>query len=111
VAPALHSLIIHWRDDVVCILGTLFDRHIDLKKLILKNCKIGKGGNGILTNIVALYPDLEVLSLEGCRPITSTGFSLIPRLKKLSELNLSYSKVHYVYVILLQTDVCIRERM
>jgi len=60
---------------------------------------------------VALYPDLEVLSLESCHPLTSTGYSLIPRLKKLSELNVSDCEVDYVYVKLLEMHVFIRKHM
>jgi hypothetical protein len=110
-APALHSLIICGREDAVRILGILFDSHVDLRQLILKKCSLGEDGTGIVTNIVTLYPDLEVLSLEGCHPITSVDYSLISRLKKLSELNLSHCQVHYVYVKLLESHVCIHERM
>jgi hypothetical protein len=108
VAPALHSLIIRGREDAVHILEILFDSHVDLRKLMLNSCNLGKDSTGLLTNIVALYPDLEVLSLEGCRPITSAAYCLIPRLKKLSDLNLSHCEVDYVYVKLLETHVCIR---
>jgi hypothetical protein len=111
VAPALHSLIISGRKDAAHVVEILFDRHVDLRKLILKNCNLGKNVIGLLDNIVALYPDLEGLSLEGCYPLPSAGYCLIARLKKLSELNLSYCKVHCVYVKLLQTDVCICEHM
>jgi hypothetical protein len=104
VAPALHSLSIHDRKDAVRILGTLFHSHVDLRKLILKYCNLGKDSTGIITNIVAFYPDLETLSLARCYPITSAVYTLIPRLKKLSELNLSHCQVHYV-VKLLQTDI------
>jgi hypothetical protein len=96
VAPALQSLIILQRQDAAHILKILFDSHVDLRKLILKRCNLGENSTDILAGIVTLYPDLEVLSLEGCRPITLTGFSLISLLKKLSALNLSYSQVHYV---------------
>jgi hypothetical protein len=89
----------------------LFDSHVDIRKLILKNCNLGKDVTGLLDNIVALYPDLEALSLEGCYPLTSTAYFIIPRLKKLSELNLSYCQVNYVYVNLLETDVCIHEHI
>jgi hypothetical protein len=100
VAPALHCLNIHDRKDAVRIVGTLFDSHVDLRKLNLKNCILGADSTGILTNIVALYPNLEALSLSRCYPITSAGYSLIQRLKKLSELNLSHCEVHYVLLTL-----------
>jgi hypothetical protein len=88
VAPALHSLNICYRDDAVRILKIPFDSHVDIKKLILKRCDRGKDSDDILTTIVDLYPDLEALSLKECNGID--GLSLIPRLKKLSELNLAY---------------------
>jgi hypothetical protein len=111
VAPALHSLIVRGRADAERIVGTLFDGHVDLRKLILEDCFLGEDSTGFLTNIVALYPDLKVLSLEGSYPLRSAACSLIPRLKKLSELNLSLCRVRYVYVKLLQTDVRICEHM
>jgi hypothetical protein len=110
VALAEHSLVIHGREDAECILRPLIDRRIDLRRLILKNCYLGNDSTGLLTNIIAVYPDLEVLSLESCHPITSASYSLIPRLKKLSELNLSNHHVSYVYVKLLETHVCIHFR-
>jgi hypothetical protein len=70
----------------------------DLRKLILENCWLGENSTGLLGNIVDVYPDLESLSLGGCYPLTSDDYCLIPRLKKLSELNLSYPEVDYVYV-------------
>jgi Ran GTPase-activating protein (RanGAP) involved in mRNA processing and transport len=109
VAPALHSLIISERTDVERIVGSLCDSHVDLRKLILKDCYFGKNGTGILTKIVTLYPDLEALSLHNCHQLTSAAYSLIPRLKKLSELNLSYDEVSYLYVKLLQPIVYICE--
>jgi hypothetical protein len=105
VAPALHSLIICGREDAVDILGTLLDSHVDLRKLILKYCYLGDDVTGLLTNIIAWYPDLEALSLEHCYPLTSTAYSLISHLKKLCELNLSNRQVNYVYVKLLETHV------
>ena len=93
------------------ILQFLFHKHDDLKKLILEYCWLGEDSTGLLDNIVAIYPDLEVLSLEGCRPLISAGYGLIPRLKKLSELNLSDCQVDYVYAKLLETRVCICECM
>ena len=97
-APALHSLIIRQRDDVADILQFLFHICGYLRKLILQRCCLGEDSTGLLANIVAFYPDLEVLSLVCCRPLTSAGYCLIPHLKKLSELNLSYCEVDYVYV-------------
>jgi hypothetical protein len=111
VAPALHSLIICEREDVVRIVEILVDKHVDLRKLILKRCDLGKHGTSILANITASYPDLEVLSLEGCYPLTSADYCLISRLKKLCELKLSHCQVYYMYVKLLQTHVCICEHM
>jgi Ran GTPase-activating protein (RanGAP) involved in mRNA processing and transport len=96
---------------VADILQLLNHIHGDLRKLILQDCWLGKDGTGLLANIVTLYPDLEALSLQGCRRLTSDSYRLIPRLKKLSELNLSYCQVHYVYVKLLETHVCICEHM
>jgi hypothetical protein len=94
---------------VADILEILFHKRVDLKKLILDGCHFGNNANDLLTNIVALYPDLEALSLVECRQITSAGYRLISRLKKLSELNLSHFEVHYVCVKLLETHVCICE--
>ena len=93
VAPALHSLIICERDDAADILEFQFRNHGDLRKLILEDCLLGEDNTGLLANIVALYPDLEGLSLQDSYPITSAGDCLIPRLKKLSELNLSSCEV------------------
>jgi hypothetical protein len=107
VAPALHTLIIREREDVADILGFMKHKPVDLRKLILERCCLVEDSTGLLANIVALYPDLEVLSLNGCHSLTSTGYCLIPRLKKLSELNLSECKVQYVCVKLLKTHVCI----
>jgi hypothetical protein len=78
---------------------------------MLKYCYLGEDGTGLLADIVALYLDLEVLSLESCLPLTSAGYCLIPRLKKLSERNLSNCEVDYVYVEPLETHVCILECM
>ena len=111
VAPALHSLNISNRKCVARILNFLSPVCAYLRKLILNNCYLRKDATGLLKSIVKLYPDLEVLSLEGCHPITSAGYCKIARLEKLSELNLSYTKVHYVYVNMLETHVCICERV
>jgi hypothetical protein len=96
---------------VADILEFLFHIHGDLRKLILEDCYLGEDSTGLLTNIVALYPDLEVLSLGRCYPLTSAAHCLIPHLKKLSELNLSNCEVDYVFIKLLEPHVCIHERM
>jgi hypothetical protein len=111
VAPALHSLIVRDRKDVAVILQSLFHIHGYLRKLILENCWLGEDSTGLFTNIVALYPDLEVLSLKCCQPLTSAGYLHIPCLKKLSELKLSYCEVDYMYIKLLETLVFIYERI
>jgi len=96
---------------VADILQFLSRSHNYLRKLILEYCEFGEDSTGFLAKIVALHPDLEVLSLEGCYPVTSAGYCLIPSLKKLSELNLSACEVHYVCVKLLETHVCICQCM
>jgi len=106
---ALHSLIIRQRNDAPRILEFLFRNPGSLRKLIIEHCSLGDDSTGLLANMVALYPDLESLSLESCHPLTSDFYTLIPRLKKLTELNLSYCKVDYVHVKQLETHVCIRE--
>jgi hypothetical protein len=111
VAPALHSFTISLGHDVVRIVGILFDSHVDLRKLILKNCYLDNDSTVILTKIVARYPELETLSLQDCQPLHSAAYSLIPQLKKLSELIVPSTEVRYVYVKLLETHVCICERM
>jgi hypothetical protein len=95
-APALHSLTIHGRDDVANILE--FRNHIrgDLRKLIIERCWLGKRSTGLLENIVAFYPDLEVLSLKGCHQLKSGDYCPIPGLKKLSELNVYGCVVRYM---------------
>jgi len=80
-----------------------------LRKLILQRCWLGEDSTGLLADIVALCPDLEVLSLGGCSPLTSDDYRLIPCLKKLSELNISFCEVGYVYVKLLEIHIGIRE--
>jgi len=102
----LHLLLIRYHKDVDEILDFVFQKRVDLKGLKLERCRLS---TGLLANIVDLYPDLEVLSLENCSQLTSTDYSLIPRLKKLSELNLSGCEVDYVYVKLLEVHVCILE--
>jgi hypothetical protein len=111
VAPALHSLIIREREDASRILEFLFHIRGYLRKLILDRCWLGEGSNGLLAKIVQLYPDLEVLSLVNCRPLTSACYCLIPRLMKLSELDLSYSQVDYIYMKPLETHLCMCEHM
>ena len=96
MAPALHSLIIHDHVTSDDILQFLLHKHVDLKKLILKNCWLGEDDTGLLANIVDFYPDLEGLSLRACSPLKSADYCLLPRLKKLTELNLSHCEVHYV---------------
>jgi len=110
-APALCSLTIRSREDAADILEFLNHKHVDLRKLILKYCYFGEDGPGLLANIVSLYPQLEVLSLESCHPLISAAYCLISHLKKLSELNLSDCEVDYVCFKPLDTHVCIRERM
>jgi len=106
VGPALHSFTIQGREDVADILEFPFGSH-NLRKLIVDGSRLGEDSTGLLANIASLYPDLEGLSLEGCSPITSAAYCLIPCLKKLSELNLSYCEVDYVCVKLLETHVCL----
>ena len=98
------------RYDAAGILESLFHKRVDLRKLILEYCCLGEDCTGLLANIVDLYPDLDVLSLKNCRQITDAGCCLIPRLKKLSELNLS-DIFSDVCVKLLETLVCIFECM
>ena len=111
MAPALHSLIVHDRKCIASTLKFLSHGCAYLRKLILNYCNLGKDGTGLLTNIVTSYPDLECLSLKGCHKVTSAGYGVIARLKQLSELNLSHTKVHYLYVNVLQTLVCICKHM
>jgi len=99
VAPALHSLTICRHGRVADILKFLVNEHIDLRKLIMKNCDLREGTPGILANFMDLYQDLEGLSLEGCTLFVSGVFCHIARLKKLSELNLSVFLVQYVCVL------------
>jgi hypothetical protein len=98
-APALHSLIIHWREDVADILEFMFRNRGYLRKLILNFCSLGENSTCLLANIVALYPDLERLSLKFCHPLISDGYCFIPRRFKHSEMNLSSSKVDYMYMV------------
>jgi hypothetical protein len=107
VAPALHSLIICEREDVADILEFIKHKPVGIRKLILERCSLGEDSTVLLTNIVASYPDLEGLSLDGCHSLTSTDYRLIPCLKKLYELSLSGNEVHYMCVKLLETRVCI----
>jgi hypothetical protein len=97
-APALHSLTINMREDVADILEFLNHIHGDLRELSIESCWFGEDSTGLLANIVALYPDLEVLSLEDMDGLKSDDYCLIAQLKKLSELNLSLDEVNYMYV-------------
>jgi hypothetical protein len=92
---------------VADILEFMKHKHVDLRRLILQDCWLGEESTGLLANIVALCPDLEVLSLERCNACTSADYRLIPCLKKLSELSLSSYEVHYVCVKVLETHICI----
>jgi Ran GTPase-activating protein (RanGAP) involved in mRNA processing and transport len=93
------------------VLEILVDSHVDLKKLILKYCDIGDEFTGILSKVVALNPELETLSLVDCHVWPNAASSLVPRLKKLSELNLSHLEVYYVHIKPLQPHVSIFEQM
>ena len=110
-APALHSLIIRVRNDAADILEFLFHIRGYVRGLILEYCNLGKDSTCLLAYIVALYPFLEILSLRGCYPLSSAAYCLIPRLKKLSELDLANCKVNYIYVNLSYTHVCICEHI
>jgi hypothetical protein len=109
--PSLHSLIVRRREDVADILKFFNHIHGDLRKLILEICCLGDDGTLFLENIVDLYPALEVLTLQSCYPLTNAGYSLIPRLTKLSELNLLDCWVNYVCVELLESHVCMYESL
>jgi len=95
-APALHSLIISNREDVVDILEFLNHIHGDLRKLSIEYWWFEKVSTGLLAIIVALYPDLEGLSLKGTFELKSDYYCLIAQLKKLSELNLTMFQVDYI---------------
>ena len=97
-APALHSLTIHTREDVADILEFLKHINGDLRKLSIEYFENGEVSTGLLANIVALYTDLEVLSLNVTYGLKSDDCCLIAQLKKLSELNLSMCEVGYMYV-------------
>jgi hypothetical protein len=109
-APALHTLIVFAREDVADILEFRNHIHGDLKKLVLEYCWSHE--DKLIPNIVAMYTDLEVLSMRKCGSITFASYCLIPHLKELSELNISFCQVLYVYVKKpLETHVCIHEHM
>jgi hypothetical protein len=93
---------------VADILKFLNHIHGNLRKLILENCWFGQDST-VIANIVDSYPDLEVLSLEGCFPFTDADYCLLSRLKNLSELKLPQYEVEYVCVKPLETPVCIRD--
>jgi hypothetical protein len=78
---------------VADILEFLFHKNCVLNKLKIRDCRIAGDITGLLTKIVALYPDLEVLSLKDSHGRITTGYHLIPHLKKLTELNLTGSQV------------------
>jgi len=111
VAPALHSLTIRDRKDAAHILELLLNIRGLRKLRIHQYCCLGEDITGLFANIIALYPDLDVLSLTGYHQLTSAGYHLIPRLKELSELKLSCCQVHYVRVKLLDTHIYICEYM
>jgi hypothetical protein len=67
-----------------------------LRILIFEKSCLVANGDGLIADIVSLYPDLEVLSLEAYCPLTPADYGLIPRLKMLTELNLSYCEVDYL---------------
>ena len=73
-APALHSLIVNNRKDVADILKFLNHIHGDLRKLSIEYWWI-EVSTGLLANIVALYPDLEGLSLKGTFELKSDDYS------------------------------------
>jgi hypothetical protein len=115
VAPTLHSLKIHLekiclRKDFAYLLVKLLKRHINIRKLSLSG---SWGCYGFLITPVALFPELESLSLKYFDPeVTDCAYSFIPRLKKLSELKLDLCQVRCVYVYLLETHhVCKCEHM
>jgi len=83
---------------VADILEFLNHIHGDLRELIIKCSSFGEDSTGLLANIVALYPDLEVLSLAYNLHLKSDDYCLIAQLKKLSELNLALYEVDYMYV-------------
>ena len=59
--------------DVAGTLEFLFQKHGDRRKRIIEVCLLGEYSNGLLANIVDMYPDLEVLSLAGCVSLTSAA--------------------------------------
>jgi len=83
---------------VTDILEFLNHIHGDLRNLSIEYREIEEVSTGLLANIVALYPDLEGLSLKGTYGLKSDDYCLIAQLKKLSELNLSMNEVDYIYV-------------
>ena len=104
-APALHSLIVRDREDVADILKFLNHINGDLRKLSIENICVMSNvlymeevNTDFLANIVALFPDLEVLSLQSTSRLNSDDYCLIAQLKKLSELNLSIYQVDYMCV-------------
>jgi hypothetical protein len=111
VAPALHSLNICLRHDAEDIVKFLDHNHVDLKKLYLQNCSFDMNASGLVANIVDFCPGLECLSMRFCFHLSPADLGLIPRLKKLSELNVLGCKVTYACGKLLESQVCIPEHM
>jgi hypothetical protein len=84
----MHPLALECRMDMAeDIVEFLKQKRVDLRKLILRFWCYERGA-GFLANIVALYPDLEALSLDGFSVSPSAGYCVISHLKKLSALNL-----------------------
>jgi len=111
VAPALHSITIRDRIDAAHILELLLNIRGLRKLRVHQGFRLYEDITGLFANIVALYPDLEVLSLAGYHQLKSAGYNLIPRLKKLSELKLPLCQVYYVRFKLLDTHIYICEYM
>jgi len=65
----------------------------------------------LLPTTVDLFPYLESLSLTQCGLLPPEGYCLIGYLKKLSELDLSYAEILYVYFKPLESHICTPERM
>jgi hypothetical protein len=73
-----------------------FLNHVhELRKLKLVRCFLGADGTEIITKIVALYTELESLSLTNCGLLWSEDYCLIGHLKKLTELDIADFEVHY----------------
>jgi hypothetical protein len=112
VAPELDSFVVSLRKDYVDILETLCGSHVKIRKLIVRkgvgDVELGQ----IFIDLVDSYPELESLSLTNVDLFPFCVCSVIPRLKKLSELELSCCSVCFVYVKQFETNhVCICEHM